>query len=1077
MASSGALISPIQRSAGGDTKPLSFGQERLYLLDRMTPGLGAYNVPTLVRIPGTLDERLLERAFDAVIARHEILRTRIGLIDGNPRQTIMGDRKFKLEVFDLRSHPAAERDRDARRLLGELAGRPFDLGADLLLRAGLAHLGSCDLLLVVFHHIGSDHASSSLLFGELDELYRALQETRDPELPELPIQYADFAQWQREELIDEHLDVLTGYWQDKLAGAPERLELPTDRPRPAVQSYRGTLREFSIDSALSGRLRELARREGVSMFMVLLAAFQTLLHRYTGAEDLVVGAPASGRHREEIASLLGFFSNTLALRTDLSGDPTFSELLARVKLTAMEAQIFQELPFEKLVEVLNPERAQSHSPIFQVLMGYDVAPERPPTIAGHALELLPIPGWEWSRFDLSIVLRDVPEGSLHAHLEYATDLFDASTIERLIGHLRTLLDGAAKSPSMRLSELPLITGPELELMLEQWNSTRREIDPRCVHELIAARAAQAPESIAVVSADGKCTYAELEVRSNQLARELLATGAGPGTLVAISAERGIEMMVGLLGTLKSGAAYVPIDPTYPPQRQELMVTDSGARILLTQDRFLGTIDPGEAQVICLDRDWSRIAGRSGEELPPAATPDGLAYVIYTSGSTGRPKGVEISHRALSNFLAAMREQPGLSEQDVLLAVTTLSFDIAALELYLPLTVGARLIITPLEATMDAIELADWLARSGATFMQATPTTWQLLVDAGWKGGSSLTIACGGEALPRALAEELLDRCRCLWHMYGPTETTIWSSVLALGPGQGTPLGGPIANTTFYVLDGSLRPVPIGVSGELYIGGRGLAEGYHGQPELTAERFVPNPLSGGGERLYRTGDLVRWREDGKLDFLGRIDQQVKLRGFRIELEEIEAALAHRQELAGAVVVVREDVPGDKRLVAYLVARGDAGPDTDVIRAELRAKLPPYMVPSAFVVLDSFPTTPNGKLDRNALPALDGARPDLERPYLAPETPVQESLAAIWSEVLAIDRIGIDDDFFDLGGHSLLAVRMLARVHDDLGVELPLRDLFDGATVRKLAASTSEVMLGHTGDEELASLLAEVEGATQ
>lgn len=1057
--------------------PLSFPQERLLLLDRLAPGLPAYNVPTLVRVGASLDGAALRQAFDVIVARHEILRTKLDLMDGAPVQQVLPHRPFELAVADLRAVPAQTRGAEAQRLLGEFARRPFDLSGDVLLRATLVHLDADeDLLLTVFHHVASDHASSALLFAELEAAYGALISGEQPDLPPLPIQYSDFAAWQRQQLRGPLVEELLDYWTDRLRDAPPRIDLPSDRARPSVQSYRGALREFDLPAALAAPLRHMARDKGVSLFVALQSAFKVLLARYTGAEDIVVGVPVSGRHHEEALPLLGCFTNTLPIRTDLSGDPTFTELLGRVKADTLEAQMYQELPFEKLVQVLNPERNQSYSPIFQVLLGFDVATSAAQALGGAAVELLPVPGWEWARFDLSLVLRELADGSLHAHVEYATDLFDPPRIERLIGHFQTLVAAIAHDPTVPISELPILTDAERRRLLVDWNRTEETRDPRCLHELISEQAARTPEAVAVVSAAGPCTYGELERRSNQLARELSATGVGADTLVGICVERGIDMMVALLATLKCGAAYVPVDPTFPPQRQELMLADSGAPVLLTQDRFVGTLDPGEAAVICLDRDWPRIAQHAAEPFAAPSSQDQLAYVIYTSGSTGRPKGVEISHRALVNFLASMRERPGMAEGDVLLAVTTLSFDIAGLELFLPLLVGARVVITPLEATMDGVELADWLARSRATFMQATPTTWQLLVDAGWKGSSSLKIACGGEALPRPLADQLLDRCTSLWQMYGPTETTIWSSTLELSRRDGPPpLGGPIANTSFYVLDSHRQPVPVGVPGELYIGGEGVAEGYHNRPELTRERFLANPFASGGGRVYRTGDLVRWREDGTLDFLGRIDQQVKLRGFRIELEEIEAVLASQDGVTTAVAAVREDVPGDRRLVAYVVPRHDDPLDVEKLRRAAKAKLPPYMVPSAYVVVQSLPATPNGKLDRNALPAPDGARPELERGYVAPAGPIEEALASIWREVLAIDRAGVEDDFFDLGGHSLLAVKMLALLEDTVGVTLPLRALFDSTTIRELAQAVSAELLGGAESDDLAQLLSEAEAA--
>jgi amino acid adenylation domain-containing protein len=1073
-----AQAQTIVRHESDGPRRLSFPQERLFLLDRIMPGLGAYNIPTLVRVRATLEEEKLRRAFELVVARHEILRTRLDLVDGSPVQEAFEAPPFDLTVADLRSLPRPEAQARADELLGELAGRAFALTGDVLLRAALVHLAHDeDLLLVVFHHMGSDHLAAGLLFAELDEAYRALSDGREPQLPELPIQYSDFAEWQRRQLDGNRIEDLLDYWTEQLRGAPDRLELPSDRPRPSVQSYRGAWKELHIPADVVSPLRELARARGVSLFMVLTAAFKTLLHRYSGASDLVVGTPVSGRHHEETAELLGFFSNTLALRTDLSGDPTFAELLQRVKTTVLGALAYQELPFEKLVEVLNPERSRSHSPLFQVLFGYDIVSTQPAQIAGHELEPLPIPGWNWSRFDFSMVLRDTPGGSLHTHVGYASDLFDSSTIDRLLGHFQTLLASVASDPEQHISRLELLTPHERRLMLVQWNDTSHEYDPRPAFVQIAEQAARTPDAIAVVDATDRLTYAELQARANQLAHELVETGVEPGSLVAILMDRQIPLLVSMLAVFQTGAAYVPIDPTFPPERQEFMLADIQAPVLLTQENYLGTIDSGPSSVICVDRDWPRIARRASEPLGIEVDPDDRAYIIYTSGSTGRPKGVETTHRGVSNLLAYMREWPGTTPDDVIVSVATHAVDLPVPDFYLTLMVGARLVLVPRDATMDGVELADWMARVGATSIAATATTLQLLIDAGWKGSETLKISAGGEALPRALAEELRSRCASLWNVYGPTETTVWSSVLELEPGDGSPpIGGPLWNTTFYVLDAQLQPLPVGVPGELYIGGDGLARGYLNRTELTAEKFVPNPFSDDrGSRLYRTGDLVRWRDDGTLEFLGRVDLQVKLRGFRIELEEIEAVLAAHPDVGGAAAVVYERSPGDQRLVAYVVPADGSSVDIEELRVLCKTRLAPYMVPSTFVQLDAFPTTPNRKLDRRALPAPDGIRPDLERSYVAPETPVEESLAAIWSEVLAVDRVGIDDDFFDLGGHSLLAVKMLARVQQSLALDLGLPTVFEHSTVRELAAVVNSALLGEATDDELAELLAEVEAS--
>jgi amino acid adenylation domain-containing protein len=1067
----------IPRAAGTGPRPLSSSQERLFLLDRIMPGLGVYNVPTLVRVGTSLDAEMLRQAFSAIVARHEILRTSIILRDGEPVSEVMSRTDVDLIVADLRDSPEELRQSEAERLLGEVVGRPFDLNGDVLLRAALVHVAAdSDLLLVVFHHAASDHRASGVLFAELERIYDALRRGEEPDLPELPIQYADFAEWQRRQLTGLHLDELVEYWRDRLAGAPGRLDLPTDRPRPAAQSYRGRLREFTLDPELADRLKELARSRRVSLFMVLLAAFNTLLHRYTGEEDVVVGAPVSGRHHDELEPLLGYFSNTLALRCDLAGDPTFAELLQQVRTTTLEAQAFQDLPFERLVEAVNPERAQSYSPIFQVLFGFDVAPPAPPTLAGRVLERQPVPGWKWSRFDLSIVCREVHGGGLRADVEWATDLFDEATVERLVGHFETLLRAVADNPDRRLSELPLLTKAEVEERV-QWNATAAGYDARPIHELIGDQVARTPDAVAIVGVEDRVTYAELDRRSNSLARHLLELGVNRGDLVGVVLDRTVDLLVALLAIHKTGCAYVPIDPSYPPQRQELILKDADAQVFLTHERYAGNAYRHGRRVVCLGRDAAAIEAHGDASIDVTVSPDDLAYVIYTSGSTGKPKGVEISHRSVANLVGYMRSQPGMSANDVVANVTTAAFDLSVPDWFLTLSTGARLVLIPREATLDGVDLADRLARVNATWLQATPTTLQMLIDAGWQGSSALKIVCGGEALPRALVPQLLSRGKEVWNAYGPTETTVWSSVVRLTKGNlgFTPIGAPMANTAFHVLNPYRQPVPDGVPGELYIGGHGVARGYHKQPELTAEKFVESAFGRG--RLYRTGDLVRRYRNGTLEFLERIDQQVKLRGFRIELGEIEAALAEQPGVASAVATVREDAPGDRRLVAYIVQAPGDGVEIEHLRRALKAKLPPFMVPSSFVTLDAMPVTSNGKLDRGALPAPDGSRADRGASYAPPSGPVEEALTAIWADVLRVDRVGVDDDFFDLGGHSLLALKMFAQLHETLGVSLPLARLFDASTIRSLADDVTTDLLGDASADGLSALLAEVESTAE
>ncbi len=1057
--------------------PLSFPQERMFLLDRIMPGIPAYNVPRLARIANTLDQSALQQALDGIVARHEILRTRIVLQDGEPLQEVMPEAHVSLTVSDVCTEPETRREAAALQRIAEVAWQPFDISQDVLLRAALVHVGpDDDLLLIVNHHLGSDHVSGALLFSELSEYYEAIVAGRRPELPELPIQYADFAAWQRTQMDGKLLGELLEHWLGVLDGAPERLELPTDRPRPPAQSYRGDQLPLTLEAELVARLGELARSAKVSLFVVLLAAFKTLLHRYSSQTDLVVGTPVSGRNYEETTSLVGYFSNTLALRSDLGGDPTFRELLTRVGGVTRTALAYQELPFERLVQAINPDRAASHTPIFQVLFGFDIDPVANRTFAGAALERLEIPGNDYARFDLSFVVRHRPDGRVTGDLEYATDLFDRSTAERLLGHFRTLLHAVAADPERRLSELPILTDAE-RAQLSQWNATTAEFPNKCLHELFAERAANRPDATAVEFDNERITYGELDRRSNQLAGELVELGARPGTLVGICLTRSVELVTALFGVLKTGAAYVPIDPTYPRHRVEFMLESADPPVLVTEDALAPGLPTHGAHVVLIDTDWERISARSTDAPAVPSDPDALAYVIYTSGSTGKPKGVEISHRSVVNLISHMRLAPGLDEHDIVANLTTPAFDLSVPDWYLPLCHGAQLVIVPSDETLDGVALGNRLRRSRATFVQATATTWQLLLDASWHGNDQLKIVCGGEATPRAVADQLLQRGAAMWHMYGPTETTVWSSIMQLAPGDGPPpLGGPISNTSFHVLDQHGQPVPIGIPGELHIGGVGLARGYRGRTDLTAERFIPDPFAGEpGARLYKTGDLIRWRDDATLEFLGRIDHQVKLRGFRIELAEVEAVLSSDPRVAAAAAAVRADAPGGPGLVAYFVRAGDEPLSIDELRKLARAELPPYMVPSAFVELDSMPTSVNRKLDRSALPAPDGSR-NIAREYAAPTRPVEEKLVEIWQRVLSVDRVGIDDDFFDLGGHSLLAVKLISEVVGEFDVELPLTSIFDRPTIREQGEIVSEQLLGEASIDDLEALLAEIDAAS-
>jgi amino acid adenylation domain-containing protein len=867
------------------------------------------------------------------------------------------------------------------------------------------------------------------------------------------------------------------YWKQQLAGAPPLLSLPTDRPRPAEQTFRGSSQAFVISQELTAALSLLSSQEGVTLFTTVLAAFNTLLHRYTGTEDIVVGSPIISRVNSEI------FVNAVPFRTDISGKPKFLELLERVRKVAMLAQSHQDVPFSLLVEELQPQRDLSYSPIFQVTLVFEE------DIPLKNIELSSLTASPWvlenneGKFDLTLFLKQTSNG-LEGNWVYNTDLFDADTIDRLNGHFQTLLEAIVANPTQPISELPLLTAKEKQQLLVEWNHT--EIDypqDKCIHQLFEEQVKRTPDAVAVVFEEQQFTYQELNSRANQLAHYLQNLGIRPDVPVGICVERSLEMVVGLLGILKAGGAYVPLDPAYPQDRLAHMLSDSQMPVLVTQQDLVSLLPEHQAKVVYLDTDWKTISQENDENLSSDVTVEHLAYIIYTSGSTGKPKGVQVIHGGVTNFLNTMKIKPGLTEQDILLAITTISFDIAVLELYLPLMLGAKVVLVSREVAVDGIRLLKLLKESNATVMQATPATWHLLLAAGWNGQSQLKILCGGEALSPELASQLLARVSSVWNMYGPTEATVWATTYEVGSQQSVDakkpaisIGKPIGNTQTYILDQYLQPVPIGINGELFIGGVCLARGYLNRPDLTNEKFIANPFSNEpSSRLYRTGDLARYLPNGDIEYSCRIDNQVKIRGYRIELGEIEVLLAKHPEIREIAVIVREDVPGDKRLVAYIVANQEQTPTVNELRDFLSQKLPSFMIPSAFVTLEALPLTPNGKVDRRALlgygvpsdfvslgnnsqagngkvdkSALSNtSRISLETGFVAPRNSTEAILVAIWAEVLGLKQVGIYDNFFALGGHSLLAMRLFTEIEKTFGKRLSLATLFQKQTIAELA----------------------------
>ncbi|HMG74404.1 MAG TPA: amino acid adenylation domain-containing protein [Pyrinomonadaceae bacterium] len=1070
--------------------PLSFTQQQFWLLDQVEPG-SSYNVCTAVRITGGLEVQRLQHALATIVERHEILRTNVLMIDGGPVQVIAASMRVPFEVLDLQQLSVSERETEIQNAFAAESEAHFDLSSDPLLRIKLLKVGvNENVLLLTMHHIVCDGWSVGVLLREVATLYGDLLAGRSGSLPQLRIQYADFASWQRRHLQGAWLDRQLEYWKMQLVGAAPTLDLSTDYPRPERQLLRAAQDSILLPAKVSDAIRRLGRQEGATLFMTLLAAFQTLLFRYSGQEDIVVGSPVAGRSMLETEDMIGAFVNTLVLRADFAGNPSFREFLGRVREATLGAFSNQDLPFEKLVEELNPERKTNRTPLFQVMFALQNSPISDVTVEGLMLTPLKLPDAK-AKFELTLEAEEEPQG-IRLCFEYNAALFAPETIRRMLGHLQNLLDAIVADPTRRVRDLPLLTDSERHQLVNDWSGERMALpEHSCIHTLFEAQVERSPDAIAAEFQGEQVTYRELNNRANQLAHFLRDRGVGPDVLVGICVHRSLEMLVGMLGVLKAGGAYVPLDPAYPAERLAFMIEDAGLSLVLTQARLAGDIPVGRARLFCLDKDWQTIARQ--DETNPAlnVASTNLAYVIYTSGSTGNPKGVMIEHRSLVNFTFTAAEAYEITPADRILQFASLSFDLSVEEIYPALTRGATVVLRTDEMISSARDFLHYCDQWRVTILDLPTAYWHELTDALSAGNLKLSAAVrlviiGGEkaAFDRVVVWHKFAGKRVrLVNTYGPTETTVAVTMCDLRPQDkstclnAVPIGRPLANATVYVLDESLCPVPIGAPGELHIGGPGVARGYVNRPDLTTEKFIQDPFGGDKHaRLYKTGDLVRYRSDGNIEFLGRIDNQIKIRGFRVELEEIEQALRSLTGVTDCVVVLREGSDGDKRLIAYVVLDSHNQLTTAELRNHLKTKLPSYMMPALFEMIDALPLLPSGKINRRALPESQATRFEKNDSFVAPRTPIEQLLAVEWCDVLKLERVGIHDNFFELGGHSLLAAKVVSKVRNNLEIELGMVDLFQAPTIASLAALLFPRGAHGESEDDLAAMLGELANLT-
>ena len=1059
-----AQASEISRRSGSGPARLSFAQQRLWFLDQLQPGGSGYNIHAAVRLRGTLDTPALQQALGEIVRRHEILRTRFETADGTPLQVVDPPGEWPLPVRSLARMPEAEREVEASRLAIEEARRPFSQSRGPLFRSVLLQISESNhVLLLTMHHIVSDGWSLGILRRELAALYEAFSAGRPSPLPELPVQYADFAEWQRDWLEGDVLRTQLDYWKGRLANLPV-VELPTDRPRPVVQTDHGGRYPFQLSEALSARIRDFAQKNRATPFMALLAGFQALLHRYTGQPDIPVGSPIANRNRLETEGLIGFFVNTLIHRADFSDDPTFFDLLARVREDAMGAFAHQDLPFEKLVEELNPERTLTHTPLFQVMFAFQNVP--PGDLELPGLEVTPFAGASrTAKFELTLTMFDSPEG-LSGSFEYSADVFDAETVQRMARHFETLLQNAVRDPAQRVSRIGVLPPEELRRLIVDWNDTAAEY-PRdaCLHELFEAQAERTPDEVAYAFEGRAVTYRELDRRANRLARRLREHAVEPGTCVGIFLERSIEMVVAMFATLKAGAAYLPLDPAYPAERLTFMVGDALPRVLLTSSALAAKAPARKGMDVLKVESDTDASGEDAEgKVASGVQADDPAYIVYTSGSTGQPKGVVGLHRGAVNRLHWMWNVFPFQPGEVCCQKTSLGFLDSLWEIFGPGLAGIRTILIPDAVVRDPRRLVEMLSAHRITRLVLVPSLLSAILDLEGDLASALSRlklwVSSGEALSADLVARFRERLpnATLLNLYGSSEASADATFFDTGEAgldAGVPIGRPLWNVRIFILDGAMQPTPVGIPGEIYVAGDGVARGYWNRPRLTAEKFLPDTFSGvGGSKLYRTGDLGRWRADGIIEYLGRMDHQVKVRGQRVELGEVEASLRTHPDVREAAVAIRADRPGEKRIVAYFVPRAERAPSPHALRSHLAAKLPEYMIPSVFVPLEVLPLTPSGKVDRRHLPAPGEGRPQLEKEYVGPENDAERQLVRIWERALRVEPVGVTDNFFELGGHSLLAVRLFAQIEKTFGARIPLATIFRAPTVRELATVLEE-----------------------